>query len=245
MKTMKKLKYIGLLFLTMAVTFSCEKEEIMSFQADDAVNFQDESITYSFLTNPEEEYIQEIEVRIMGVAKDYDRYFEVEIIDDELTTAQADQFEIIGGVVKANEYTGTLSIKVYNSSELADEEISLHLRLSDSQDFKKGNIESSEFLLTWTDKVVVPNWRWYSYFFTRVPSTEAYRAVVASTGLVQFEISDYLALGPTGAEAMGTQFGDYVKQWNKDNPDNPLRHDDGPLAGELIEPIYYTKSKFD
>jgi hypothetical protein len=115
----------------------------------------------------------------------------------------------------------------------------------DSADFEVGTVEANQFVLKWTDQVIVPAWTFYRFFFTSQPSTAAYRAIVESTGITQFTIQDYLAVGPAGAEALGRVFGDYVKEHNLQNPDNPLRHDDGPLEGELIEPIYYTQSKYD
>lgn len=240
-----KTKPFTFLLVLMFVFISCDEEDIISFEALPAVNFVNESKTYSFLGNLDGEALQEIEIQIIGDVSDQDRYFEVEIIQDEETNAEQEQYEIAQGVVKAGEFTGILPVTVFNSQELDSTTVSLHLRMVESEDFKPGNIETRTFILSWTNQVVVPNWQWYSYFFTRLPSSEAYRAVVESTGLLQFEQSDYVAIGPIGAEALGVQFGDYVKQHNLENPGNPLRHDNGDLAGEEIVPLYYTRSKYD
>ena len=240
-----KTKPFTFLLVLMFVFTSCEEEDIMSFEALPAVNFVNESKTYSFLGNLDGEALQEIEIQIIGDVSDQDRFFEVEVIQDEETNAEQEQYEIAQGVIKAGEFTGILPVTVFNSQELDSTTVSLHLRMVESEDFKPGNIETRTFILSWTNQVVVPNWQWYSYFFTRLPSSEAYRAVVESTGLLQFEQSDYVAIGPIGAEALGVQFGDYVKQHNLENPGNPLRHDNGDLAGEEIVPLYYTRSKYD
>ena len=244
MKNFKTNPFAFLLVLMFVFT-SCQEEDIMSFEALPAVNFVDDSKTYSFLGNPDGEALQEIEIHIIGDAADRDRYFEVEVIQDEQTSARQEQYEIARGVVKAGAFSGVLPVTVFNSEELDSTSVSLHLSIKESEDFQPGNIEMRNFVLSWTNQVVLPNWQWYAHFFTRIPSSAAYRAIVESTGVTQFEMSDYRAVGPTGAEALGTQFGNYVKQYNLDNPDNPLRHDDGDLAGELIEPIYYSKSKYD
>ncbi|MCF4100779.1 DUF4843 domain-containing protein [Gillisia sp. M10.2A] len=240
------------LFATILLTTACEKDEITSFEAKPAVNFTVVSENdykynkrYSFLGNTDGEFLMEIPVRIMGNSTNYDRYFNVEIIQDSLSTASENLYEIQKGVVKAGEFDGKLYIIVYNSEELKNEEASLHLRFTNSDDFQAGNKEAVEYTVIWTDKVIVPNWRWYSYFFTRTSSTAAYRAVVESTGYTDFTLNDYRALGPTGAQAVGTQFGDYVKQYNLDHPDAPLLHDDGDMAGEEIVPLYYTHSLYD
>lgn len=243
MKNLKLLPYVALV-VTLLFT-SCDKQDIMPYQANSAVNFISKTVEYSFLGNPEDEYVQEIDVQIIGQATDRDRHFNVEVIQDSLTTATPQQYEIVEGVVKAGEFKGKLYVKLLKSPALDNDKVSLHLRISNSGDFQRGNTESVDFTVVWTNKVIVPAWTYYRFFFTAKASTAAYRAIVESTGVKTFTVQDYLAVGATGAQALGTQFGDYVKQWNKDNPDNPLRHDDGDLAGEEIVPIYYTHSKFD
>ncbi len=224
---------------------ACTKEELTTYDTSrSAINFISDSVEYTFLANPEDEYIQEVDVRIIGSPADHDRSFTVQVVDST-TTANADQYEIIGGIVKAGEFVGKLSVKLFNSSELSDTTISLGLVIVDSDDFLAGNIENSQFKISWTDKVVLPSWRYIRFFFCATPSTEAYRVLVASTGLLKFDLSDYRAVGLAGAQALGTQYGDYIKQWNKDNPDNHLKHDDGAKAGEDIIPRYYTRSKYD
>ena len=243
---MKKLTLIPYLALSLMLVFaSCDKQAIAPFMAEPAVNFTSKSTEYSFLTNPGDDHVQEIEVHIVGNTTDYERKFNVQVINDSLTTARPDQYEIIGGVVKPGQFKGKLSIRLFKSPELDKDKVSLHLKLVDSGDFKKGNIEMNDFTIAWTNKVIVPAWTYYRFFFTATASTAAYRAIVESTGVTVFALKDYQAVGPVGAEALGTKFGDYVMQWNKDNPDNPLLHDDGTKAGEKIVPIYYTRSKFE
>lgn len=232
--------FLGVLFLS-----SCKKEDIMSFQAKPAVNFVGQTTEYSFMSNPENEYVQEVDVRILGDTVDYDRHFSAEVVKDSLTTARDDQFEIIGGVVKAGEFTGKLSVKLRNAPELSTTKIAVKLKLTDSEDFKAGNIELSTFVVTWSNQVVVPSWTYFRYYFTAVASTSAYRAIVVSTGLTRLTAADFRVMQAAGAEALGTKFGDYVMQWNKDHPNDHLKHDDGTRAGQDIVPLYYTHSKFD
>src|SRR5690606_27122277 len=114
-----------------------------------------------------------------------------------------------------------------------------HLRLVDSPDFKQGNTESIDYTFKWTNKVVVPSWSYFRYFFCATGSTTAYLAIVESTGLTSFTAADFREIGQTGGEALGRKFGDYVKQYNLEHPDEPLVHDDGAAAGEEIVPLYY------
>lgn len=245
---MKILKNIfGIIALAgVMLVIGCEQQGLTSFDTDyTGINFPSDSTNYSFLGNSEGEHIKEIEVMILGTSSDMDRTFNVEVINDELTTADESEYEIIEGVVDAGSFSGVLRVRLFNSERLSEETASIHLRLTDSDHFKTGTVEANSFVLKWTDQVIIPAWTFYRFFFTAQPSTAAYRAIVESTGVTQFTLQDYLAVGPAGAEAIGRVFGDYVKEHNLQNPDNPLRHDDGPLAGELIEPIYYTQSKYD
>jgi len=247
---MQKIKYrlkcaIFIALIAMSLV-SCEKDEIDTFSAEQAINFTSLNTDYSFLGNPNNFHTQEIEVRILGSAEDRDRFFNVEVVNDTTTTATTDQYEILNGVVKAGEFTGKLTLKLNKTTQLDTTSVNVNLKIIDSPDFKAGNKEAINHKVLWTNKVIVPSWRYYSFFFCRTQSTLCYRIVVETTGLTTFTSTDYRNIGgPAGAEALATAFGDYVKQWNLDNPNNKLRHDDGALAGELIVPLYYTKSKYD
>ncbi|MCK0131698.1 DUF4843 domain-containing protein [Flavobacteriaceae bacterium F08102] len=250
---MKNIKFnaatLVLLALVLVVT-SCTKDEIMSFKGQPGVTFlPSENSTfdtkYSFLGNSSGEYIQEVDVQIVGEAADVDRYFNVKVINDEKTTASESQYEIVEGIVKANEYQGKLYIKLFNSNDLDDKTVSIHLELVPSDDFVPGAIETNEFTVSWTNQIVIPSWTYYRFFFVSTPSTLAYRLIVETTGLTEFGRNEYRDLGTDGATALATKFGDYVKQYNLEHPGNPLVHDDGALAGEEIVPKYYTKSKYD
>lgn len=228
---------------------ACSKSEIPTFQGVPGVNFgkieNTNSVVHSFLGNTGDDYIQEIPVIIMGDTSAKDRTFNVEVVNDSNTTAAPNQYEIIGGIVKKGEVNGTLSVRLIKTPSLDTSTVSLKLRLVDSEDFKAGNVETSEFIIKWTNKIVVPSWSYFRYFFTSVGSTAAYRIIVETTGLTTLTAQQYGALGEAAVIAYATKFGDYIKQWNKDHPDDKLKHDDGTKAGQEIVPLYYTHSKFD
>lgn len=244
---MKNFKFkICLSLLVLVILAGCKKDEIGSFNADAAVNFTVLSTQYSFIQNASGAHIQEIPVEIIGNAADKDRKFKVEVVKDSITTAGENQYQIMEGLVKAGEFTGTLSIKLLNSPVLATSTAGLKLKLIDSEDFKAGNLESNTAVVYWTDKILVPSWSYFRYFFTSVASTSAYRIIVQTTGLTTLTATQYSReIGAAGVQALATQFGDYVKQWNIDHPNDKLKHDDGTKAGQEIVPLYYTHSKFD
>lgn len=228
-----------------AVLPSCSKKDLTAFKADAAVNFIETLTEYSFLGNPDKEYIQEIEVRVIGDSTNYDRQFTAEPIMDTNTTASAEQYQILGGIVKAGKFTGVLRIKLINSPELATTQVSLKVKLVNSNDFKAGNKEASEFKVRWTGKVILPAWSIFRLYFTTSASTAAYKLIVQLTGLKTLSPSEHGRLGVAAAQALATKFGDYVKQWNIDHPNDHLKHDDGALAGKEMVPLYYSRSKYD
>lgn len=242
---MNKLITIALLAL---ITASCEKKDITAFKAEEAVNFIDTNVVayeYSFLGNPSSEYVFELPVRVIGNSADHDRTFKAEAVKDSATSAPDNLYEILGGTVKAGEFRGMLRVKLKNAPQLATSKVSLRVKLTSSDDFNMGNRESSTFIVRWTEQIVVPSWSFFRYYFTTAGSTQAYKLIVQTTGLKTLTNAEHRALTATAVQAMGTVFGDYVKQWNLDHPNDKLKHDDGTLAGQEIAPIYYTRSKYD
>ncbi len=245
---MKKFKYISfcLMLLVLATFTACEEEEIMTYDTTTraSVYFIGSSVEYSFLTNPTDEYVIEVSVRLMGDTVNYDRTFNVEVIPD-LTTASDNQYEIVEGIVKAGEFEGKLYVRVFKSDALNDTMAEIGLRIVDSNDLTAGNIQKNEYLIGFTNKIVLPPLQYFKYFFCKAKSTECYRIFVLTTGLTDFGRTEYMAYGSSGTQAIATKFGDYIMEWNKNHPDNHLKHDDGTSAGEDIVPLYYTHSKYD
>lgn len=241
-------KYSIIALLLVLLVSSCTKKDILAFSASPAVNFIDTNevaYEYSFLGNPSQEYIYELPVRIIGNSSEADRKFTAEAVKDTTTTAPDNLYEIIGGYVKAGEYRGFLQIRLRNSPILASTKVSLKVKLTTGADFVAGNADKSTFIVRWTEQLVVPSWSFFRYYFTTAGSTKAYKLIVQTTGLKTLTNPEHRALGATAVQAMGTAFGDYVKQWNLDHPNDHLKHDDGTLAGQEITPIYYTRSKYD
>src|SRR5690606_6476822 len=134
-------------------------------------NFIQKTSSYSFLENPSNEFTVEIPTRISGDTLSRERFFRVKLIQDSLTTAASNQFEIQQGIVGSGAFEGLLQLKVFNSKQLDTTEVSVHLQLTDSEDFRRGNVESMDHVFTWTNKVIVPDWRYYRFFFCSYPST--------------------------------------------------------------------------
>lgn len=241
-------KNILIALLLVIATASCSKKDITPFSSKDAVNFVDTNevaYEYSFLGNPDPDHIMELPVNISGNVADRDRKFNAVVVKDSATTAPDGLYEIVGGYVKAGMVRGYLQIRVKNAPQLATSKVSLRVKLTASDDFIAGNADKNMFIVRWTEQVVVPSWSFFRYYFTSAASTKAYKLIVQTTGLRSLTNAEHRALTPTAVQAMGTVFGDYIKQWNLDHPDDHLKHDDGSLAGQEMIPLYYSRSKYD
>jgi hypothetical protein len=233
----------GLMLLL--VTASCKKKDLNTFDAPAAVNFKDLSFEYSFLSNPTNEAIIKAAVRVMGDTAAVDRQFAVEVVKDTNTTAADNQYQVVKSVIRAGKFVDSLEVKVLNAPELSVKKVSLKLRIVNGPDLKAGNVEKSTFKVTWSNQIVVPSWTVFRSYFTSVASTAAYRLIVQTTGLTTLTPAQHGQLGVPAAQALATRFGDYIKQWNKDHPNDKLKHDDGTQAGQEMVPLYYTHSKYD
>lgn len=234
---------LNYIFFIAILMVSCKKSDPLSFSASPAVNFINTTSVYTFLGNSTGEKIQEIPVRIIGNAAEKDRSFSADVITDQ-TNAPANLYEILGGEVKAGAFEGVLRVKLKNAPALTTSEVKLALKIKGSADLTSGNVESQVHTITWSDKVVIPTWTYYRIFFTQNPSSRAYKLIVEQSGLTTFTAAIYGGLQQHGAEALGVKFGNYVKQWNIDHPNDILVHNDGVSVGQAIVPKYWDKNLY-
>ena len=170
MKTFKTL--LGLVFIT--AMSSCEKDELTSFSTNPAINFVSDSTQYSFIQEPNNDYVVELPVFIIGDSVSYDRFFNVEVLDDVETTASESQYEIIEGIIPSGSFNGNLKVNVKKSPELDENSVAIKLSVIDSDEFIAGAIENNQTKLIWTNKIVIPAWTYFRFFFTRNSSSRAY-----------------------------------------------------------------------
>lgn len=241
-----KMKIIIIIFLSILsfCFYSCKIDEMDEFIGDDAIAFTETKQQLSFIANPDaEKETMAIPMRVIGLAKDYDREINVEVIKDDVqTNAPDNHYKILNGTVKAGEYEGKLYVDLYNAPELSNDIDSLKLRIIASKDFQPGNKENREILLIWTAKLVQPStWNAMRFFFCARYSSNVYRAIIASCGITEFW---YYKAGPDGKRVtpnegyvLGRKFGNWVRAYNKAHPGEPYCHDDGKYAGDEIIPI--------
>lgn len=152
---------------------ACSQQEIMDYDLPGKVYFNEtvasgttagdvdvDSVNYSFAVKPDNlsQDTVKINIRLLGNTADRDRVFEAEAIADSSTAREGVDFEILQGVMKANEYDSYLPVIVKRTPEIKDKEIYVTLRLKDTDDLTASTIHRI-FKLRWGDMLLRPkNW---------------------------------------------------------------------------------------
>lgn len=240
---MKNFSYALLLVAIIGLSIAgCKKSDPIAFQGKSSIVFDKKltnSLSYSFLVNPENEVVVKIPMLINGFATETDRSFEVEVVTDTITTAKPDQYIIQPSVIRAGHYRDSLLLTLKKTEALETSVAHLYLRVKENNEFERGVIESQYYQVSWSNQAIMPTWGvYFRTFFSAVGSTKAFRIFVETTGLTNFLAADFRVYGQAGAEVLGKKFGDYIRKWNAENPNNPLLHDDGTQKGNRIVPVY-------
>ena len=230
--------------------FGCEKSDIMLYEQHPAIYFEQETYSYSFLEDPDaENKTIRLLCDISGSQVDYDRKFDVRVSSiDSLTTAEPDQYRLGEGVVKANDYAGHFEVEVFKDQRLDDSVYQLALEIVPNDDFPEVRLNQKTLILSFTNKVIQPaNWnklRWYfgtgakDYF-----STAWWKFICSVTGMTSLPFNDsdpdketwWMTMEELIAHATRVHLALIKYNADPNNPDRPLKHDDGPYAGQPIE----------
>lgn len=247
-----KYKKFNLLIVAFAIITlaGCKKEEIPFFNGGDSVNFWLHTYGFSLFGATTVELPQDtiiLDMALSGRISPKDRFVTAKAVEDapgtpedkRLTTATPDQYEILGGVIPANESIGKFKVLIKNPESLAADgsELRLKIKTIENQDFKLGLTENIFINLKWSREILQPaTWNAMRYFFCATYSTEVYKIFMEVTGLKQFYYFQGLVTQEEGF-VMGKNFGDRVRELSAQQG-SPLLHDDGPKAGLPIIPIH-------
>lgn len=227
----------------------CAKSELMPYTGGNTVGFWIHSINHSFYGEGAETLPKdtvELDLAVTGNIVDYDRYVDGTFIPDAEGTEEADlkntavegkDYNILGGIVKANEEYGKFKVEVFNTDELKDKELKLHLVIKENKDFSVGLNENRSIVITWSQKVMRPaTWNAMRFFFCSTYSTQVYRIFMQVTGLKEFYYYEGI-VSVDEAYVMGRNFGNVVRAYEKEHG-TPMLHDDGTAAGTPIIPLH-------
>jgi len=247
---MKIMNYkLILSILVFSVLYGCAKEEVPYFSGKDSANFWLHAQNLSLYGKTPAEMPQDtiiMDIGLSGRTADYDRFATAVAVEDaagtdeesKKTTAAPGTYEIIGGVIPANEFNGKFKVVLKNTSALDnDASVKLRIKMIETDDFTVGIKENNYFDILWSRTILEPStWGAMQYFFCAVYSTTVYKIFMEVTGLKEFYYYEGLVTVEEGS-VMGTKFGNRVRELSAQQG-SPLLHEDGQNKGLPIIPIY-------
>ena len=245
---MKKRLYTLISCLASLLLFAaCEKSDLPYYTGGNVLHFDYPQATagLTFLNNLEADCdTLKIPVEMTGMPADVSREFKMVIPeDDTITTAPEGSWRIVKSHVDAGAAKGDLWLELKNPEKMGKKTFVLRLKITDNENFKAGGrLNYLATTITWSSDVVRPQtWSAMRWFFTSQYSSNVYRALIASTGLLEFWYYDPdpetgYQLGQYEGWVYGRKFGDWIRNYNATH-DDVYRHDDGDYAGQEIVPI--------
>lgn len=227
----------------------CEKDGLVEYTGGDSVGFWTHSINHSLYGATVSELPRDtivLNLSITGELRDYDRLVTAACIPDKVGTAKEDlkntavegkDYNLLGGVVKANEASGKYRIEIINNDFLKANELKLNLGLEANEDFEVGLQENSSIAIVWSQRIMQPaTWSAMRFFFCATYSTQVYKVFMQATGLKEFYYYEDI-VSAEEATVMGRNFGNIIRAYEKEHGTKML-HDDGAAAGTPIIPIH-------
>lgn len=249
-KHMKRFYNISLYLLaTIMLLGGCKEEEIPYFTGSDSANFWVHVSNFSLFGATTQELPQDtlvLNIALSGDKKDFDRKVKVIAIEDpagtpeaqKRTTASPNQYEILDGVIPANELYGKVKIVLKNPEILSTQpNLKVRVEIVENEHFGLGLMENNYVNVTWSREILQPaTWNAMRFFFCAVYSTQVYKIFMEVTGLREFYYYEGMHSQWEGF-VMGTNFGNRVRELSAQQG-SPLLHDSGPNIGLPIVPIY-------
>ena len=249
---MRNNMYIKLIILLLTgniLLAGCQKEGLVGYSGGNSVGFWVHTINHSLYGKTVDELARdtiELDLAITGVPTPYDRQVEGTFIPDEAgtpydelknTAQEGKDYNILGGIVKANEEYGKFKVEIINSDYLEKNELKLNLCIKENEHFITGLGDNRSIVITFSQKIMQPaTWRAMRFFFCATYSTQVYKVFMEATGLKEFYYYEGI-VSVEEATVMGRNFGNIVRAYEKKHG-TPMLHDDGPAAGTPIIPIH-------
>lgn len=162
-------RIIYTLLISLAI-FSCQKDEIMTFDPGDSgvvfpglgdgatykgYNTADKTyhVNQSFLNIPltQETMIVDLPVRVSGDAADIDRTVAYKVVQDLTTATSGTQYNITEAKIPAGEHYGYIRFELFRDAALDNSTVKVTVELENSDDLKVGSNEYKLGSLNWTN----------------------------------------------------------------------------------------------
>lgn len=168
------LKIISLIGITSGVIASCTSDELLMYnQEKPGVYFYQIGATangplegtfgvdYNFITEPasktKDTLTEELLLRIMGVAVNYDREINI-VLEDSSSAVQGVHFDLPDPVIMpANTYEVYIPVYLYRTDDLQTDTKTIYLTIEESNDFDTGYDANLQHYITVTDQLTQPS----------------------------------------------------------------------------------------
>lgn len=241
---MKNLTKHFILFLVLGITFSaCKKQEVATYEEAPSIYFTIPTYSYSFIENigAQTKTIY-LPVALSGNAKDFDRTFNIEVVQDTNTNVTPDMYEIQQGELLKDKFDGRIGIVLKRNQLVEESLVKLKVKLTGSSDLTP--IMARTVQIIWTGKIIQPvNWSsWLKYYFGTPFSTNWYLFVLKEAGVSSLPYhgtlgkTDPVTWWMTAAQvqAYALKVKEALNKYNAAHPGNELRHEDGTYKGQLV-----------
>ena len=214
----------------------CREQETPTFTAKSMLYIQQEdfadgeSIDLAHLTKSFASYagasVMEVsfKVNLIGHVTDYDRPFEVAVVEEE-TTAEENEYEIETPVLKAGEITTDLKIKLFKTPRMDEEKVTLTILLLAGKHFNLGYEDQLTAQVIYDNTPLKPEW-WTEFIalcYLGEYTPAKYNAFYNYCGLT--DISD---LEPSELRELVLGFKEYIEE-------NGITEEDGsPMELPII-----------
>ena len=133
------------------------------------------------------EFVVDAEIKLIGVAADYDRDVVLQVAEAE-TTAESTMYSFeTTVVVPAGEVVAPCYITLKRSEELQDSTYRLKIVVTDEGEITSGVEEWNQLIITFSDQLAKPtNWDEYLAPFFGVYSDTKFRFIISTTGVTEF-----------------------------------------------------------
>ncbi len=206
--------------------YDTSQKDSVFFEYRDDANKLIEAIEYNFNYDIADSHTIEIPVSLMGMPKDYDRTYNIVVIDDETDMVEDVNYVISDNVIKARAVNGVVKVNLLRNldPELLTTSKTLTLSISENDQLK--SVGENKFAITYSDirPEVRPVW-WTPYATMPVYSYENaqlffdyfYRLVPVANQAIYNEIintyGDYFVKHKTGMVSPLVYYERFLRQY--------------------------------
>lgn len=222
-------KYSLLCFSVAAIWCgSCSKDGYVQYDADyTSLRFiytaqGNDSIVYSFALYPDkEEGMVEIPFKLVGLASGQTRGVKVEVIKEETTAKENDNFVVETSELPADSLKATLKIRVKKTPDLEDRDLAVKFRLGSNDYFAAAPIDENTYRIVLTNRLTQPK-GWPFGEYSRVKHQFVIQILGIATDYDKWKRSELIHNTSILVDAL--------YKYNKAHPGNPLTDENGLLV---------------